>query len=31
VRLHVTKNGKIWKASFVGDANRTQIILTVPG
>lgn len=31
VRLQVEKNAKLWRVSFVGDATRTQIILTVPG
>lgn len=30
VRLEVTKGGKTWKASVVGDAAKTVIVLTLP-
>lgn len=30
VRLDVEKGGRTWKASFVGDAAKTAIVLTLP-
>ena len=29
-RIQAKKDGRLWKASFTGDATRTVIILTVP-
>jgi len=30
IRLTVKKSGRVWKASFTGDATRTVLILTAP-